>query len=170
MFFSIASGKADKPKRVASLSFEIGNFQKGGAEESQDSTPELSKQPRAKNITDLGTWKITRYYTPVKGQTKYFSGSYSKDFYINCQGDCLVTANGYRLKEEDEFKVVACPPTIKFGTRLQIESIGEVICHDRGGAIKGKRLDLWAGIGQKGLDNIYSRPETSGYHKVTLIQ
>lgn len=117
----------------------------------------------------LGTWKITRYYTPVKGQNKYFNGSYAKDYKINCQGDCLVTADGTHLDEAMEYKVAACPPNMKFGDKLYIEKIGVLTCHDRGGAIKGKRLDVWAGIGEKGLQNIYDRPETSGYHKIYKI-
>lgn len=122
-----------------------------------------------KEQKSIGTWKITRYYTPIKDQKRYFSGNFANDFYVNCSGDCLVTANGYRLAEKDEYKVVACPSTIKFGTHLHIDGIGEVVCHDRGGAIKGKRLDVWAGIGDRGLDNIYARPETSGYHEVSII-
>ena len=127
------------------------------------------EDPNELEKKSIGTWKITRYYTPVKGQKRYFIGNFSRDFRINCSGDCLVTANGYRLAEQDEYKAVACPPSLKFGTRLHIDGIGEVVCQDRGGAIKGKRLDVWAGIGDRGLDNIYARPETSGYHQVFLI-
>lgn len=118
---------------------------------------------------DLGKWRITRYYTPVKGQKRYFGGSYASDFYVNCSGDCLVTASGYTLKAEDAYKVMACPKTMPFGTKLWIENIGDVICEDRGGAIKGKRLDVWSGIGDTGLDNLYNRPETSGYLQVYKI-
>lgn len=92
-------------------------------------------------------WRITRYYTPTIGQSYYFSGSYEEDFKINCSGDCRVTAAGYHLEPEDAFKVAACPPEIPFGARIEIEGIGIVTCQDRGGAIKDKRLDVWAGIG-----------------------
>jgi Uncharacterized protein conserved in bacteria len=55
---------------------------------------------------------------------------------MNCSGDCFVTANGYKLSQKDEYKVAACPKTFKLGTILNIDGIGDVVCHDRGGAIK----------------------------------
>lgn len=96
----------------------------------------------------IGEWKITSYYLPQKGQSKYYNGSYEADMYVNCQGSCDTTASGYKLKKEDAFKIVACPPEFKLGTKFYIEGLGEVTCEDRGGAIKGKRLDLWSGIGE----------------------
>lgn len=105
-------------------------------------------------------WYISMYYTPVKGQLSYFNGDYSGDYTMNCHGDCLVTASGYRLKEEDKYQVIACPPPIKFGTKIMIKLPSDhplypnkewtATCQDRGGAIKGKRLDLWSGIGVAG--------------------
>lgn len=38
---------------------------------------------------------------------------------------------------------IACPKKFKFGTRLFIEGVGERVCMDRGGHIKGHRLDLY---------------------------
>lgn len=92
---------------------------------------------------------------------------YQMDFKVNCSGDCLVTADGYRLKPEDAMKVAACPPDMPFATRLLIEGIGQVVCHDRGGAIKEKRLDVWAGIGMDGLRNI--RDGKAGILSVTVL-
>ena len=76
---------------------------------------------------------------------------------MNCGGDCLHTASGHLLTRDDTWKIVACPPEFKMGTKLHIEDVGDVVCRDRGGAIKKKRLDLWAGIGDEGLDNIYRK-------------
>ena len=112
-------------------------------------------------------WNITRYYTPVPGQLRYYRKTYEEDFEINCQGDCFVTTNGYRLKAEDSFKVAACPPEVKFGTRIEIEGIGEVTCQDRGGAIKEKRLDVWAGVGTDALYNMGRYP--AGYLRVRFL-
>ncbi len=103
----------------------------------------------------------------MPGQKRYVNGNYARDKNINCgKGDCLDTANGYRLEDKDEYKVAACPSNMKLGTHLIIDGIGEVVCQDRGGAIRGKHLDVWAGIGDRGLDNFYNRPETSGQHNV----
>ena len=88
---------------------------------------------------------------------------------MNCSGDCLITASGYRLEKKDAYKIAACPPNFKLGTKIYVTAIGELTCEDRGGAIKGMRLDIWSGIGDEGLDNLYNRPETSGFHKVYII-
>lgn len=123
------------------------------------------------NKTYIGTWGISRYYSPVKGQKRYYNKNYANDKAMNCgPGDCLDTASGYRLSDKDSFKVVACPKTFKFGTKFEIQDIGIVVCEDRGGAIKGKRLDLWAGIGDQGVTNIYTRKETAGQKKVWQLQ
>lgn len=94
----------------------------------------------------LGKWYITTYYTPLLDQ-KRTDRNIARDLKINCSGDCLVTASGYKLTHEDKFKVVACPPAFPFGTQFDIEGTGIVRCEDRGGAIKGQHLDLWVGIG-----------------------
>jgi len=112
-------------------------------------------------------WNITRYYTPVRGQLRYFRKTYEEDFVVNCHGDCLSTANSYKLKKSDAFKIAACPPGIAFGTRIEIEGIGVVTCQDRGGAIKNKRLDVWAGIGEEALLNLTKYP--AGYLRIRFL-
>lgn len=100
------------------------------------------------------TFNITRYYTPVPGQPRYFRNSYEEDFKVNCSGDCLVTSSGYRLKDEDSFKVAACPPQFSFGQKILLEEYGEVTCQDRGSAIQKNRIDIWSGRGIQGLENL----------------
>lgn len=98
-------------------------------------------------------WKVSTYYTPVRDQLSYFLGSYERDYAMNCQGDCLITASGYRLSEKDKYKIVACPREIPLGTKFKLEYKDyflDVRCEDRGGSIKGKRLDLWVGYGVSG--------------------
>lgn len=51
-----------------------------------------------------------------------------------------VTASGKKVQEG---VTVACPPSMKFGTKLHIESVGYRVCEDRGGAIKEGRLDVY---------------------------
>ena len=51
-----------------------------------------------------------------------------------------VTASGKKVKEGI---TIACPPQIELGTKLYIEDIGVRICEDRGGKIKGAKLDLY---------------------------
>jgi 3D (Asp-Asp-Asp) domain-containing protein len=51
-----------------------------------------------------------------------------------------ITASGKRVEAG---VTIACPKEIPFGTRVEIEGVGERVCHDRGGAIKGRKLDLY---------------------------
>jgi 3D (Asp-Asp-Asp) domain-containing protein len=52
-----------------------------------------------------------------------------------------LTARGTRAR----YGVCAADPMIPFGTRLWVEGYGLAIVEDRGGAIRGDRLDLWFG-------------------------
>jgi len=66
-----------------------------------------------------------------------------------CGGKCccgqyggkLVTASGYKIKAGD--KLCAAPRNLKFGTMIDIPGYGRVPVLDRGGAIKGNRLDVY---------------------------
>lgn len=102
----------------------------------------------------LQLFSVSRYYTPVRGQSVYYRDTYEQDFKVNCHGDCFTTAWGYKLKPSDALKVVACPPKYELGTKFWIDGYGELLCVDRGGAIKGNRIDVWAGIAEEGLVNI----------------
>lgn len=114
----------------------------------------------------IGVYNVSRYYSPMPGQKSYYlNRTYEADLAMNTSGDPLVTASGYRLTAQDAHRAVACPPNFKLGTRLFIEWIGNVTCHDRWGAIKGKRLDLWAGIGEQGLENVYRYARTYAWPK-----
>lgn len=82
---------------------------------------------------------------------------YLADFEINCQGNCLSTASTYKLKPSDAYRVVACPKKYPFGTKFIVNGSSST-CWDRGGAITEDgntvRLDIWSGIGTRGLENI----------------
>jgi 3D (Asp-Asp-Asp) domain-containing protein len=51
-----------------------------------------------------------------------------------------ITASGEHVREN---YTIACPPSLPFGQRLEIEGIGERVCTDRGGSIKEGRLDIY---------------------------
>jgi len=54
-----------------------------------------------------------------------------------------ITASGHKIQSGDKF--VAAPKEYPFGTRMQIHGYSDsiVIVQDRGGAIKGNRLDVF---------------------------
>lgn len=115
----------------------------------------------------IGQYYTTGYYSPLKFQDAYYSWSYEKDKRMNCgEGSCFHTADGYELSAKDELAVVACPRDIDMGTHLFIEWLWEVVCHDRGGSIAKKRLDVWNGIGDTGLNNIKKWAFRDGIYKV----
>jgi 3D (Asp-Asp-Asp) domain-containing protein len=51
-----------------------------------------------------------------------------------------ITASGELVREGI---TAACPPSLAFGTRLDVEGVGERVCTDRGGAIGEGRLDIY---------------------------
>ncbi|NOL36773.1 hypothetical protein FJP00_10045 [Bacillus safensis] len=54
--------------------------------------------------------------------------------------DYGITASGVTTKQGI---TIACPPYMEFGTKLYIEDVGLRVCQDRGGDIKGNRLDVF---------------------------
>ena len=103
-------------------------------------------------------FRFTRYYSPVRWQKiRYTSEEY--DFHMNCQWNCLTTADWHQLKQKEAWKVVACPNEFKAWTKLYIENYWEVVCHDRGAWINKDKngvyhLDLWCGIWEQWVLNI----------------
>ena len=51
-----------------------------------------------------------------------------------------ITASGLKVEEN---RTLACPPAFPFGTKIAIEGMGEYRCEDRGGAIKGNKIDIF---------------------------
>lgn len=51
-----------------------------------------------------------------------------------------ITASG---AEVSEGRTLACPPSLDFGTVVDIEGVGERVCSDRGSAITEGRLDVY---------------------------
>jgi 3D (Asp-Asp-Asp) domain-containing protein len=72
----------------------------------------------------LGTYRITGYSACVRC----------------CGKSDGITADGTYAPAAKE-RIVAAPREIPFGTRLWIEGVGEVVVHDRGGAIRGQRVE-----------------------------
>jgi 3D (Asp-Asp-Asp) domain-containing protein len=51
-----------------------------------------------------------------------------------------ITSSGIKVGSS---RTLACPPQYPFGTKIQIEGVGTLICEDRGGAIKGNHFDIY---------------------------
>lgn len=60
-----------------------------------------------------------------------------------------ITASGVKAQQGI---TVAADKSIPFGTRIYIEGVGERIVQDRGGVIKGNRIDLYFDNHQSALN------------------
>ena len=96
-----------------------------------------------------GDYVLSAYYSPLPGQNYYATGSYASEIVLN--GGGIITASG-RYVDEIPYAFVAAPPCFEFGEIIQVENLGYFKVLDRGGAIKGNRLDVWVGYGNEGLN------------------
>ncbi|MEK4311769.1 3D domain-containing protein [Bacillus sp. FSL P2-0092] len=100
------------------------------------------KKPTVKHQTQS---KTKRPASKTYEVTAYTNGAESTDKTPG-HPDYGVTASGARTKTGH---TIACPPSIAFGTRLNIEGIGVRTCEDRGGAITEGHIDLYvAGVSE----------------------
>lgn len=102
---------------------------------------------------------MTRYYAPAPNQTSYepYDKTYEDALRRNCGWDCTNMASK-PTKTEDINKTISCPPEYDIGSKFKMiddawyERI--VTCYDRGGDIKGKRIDLFAWFGENWYQNL----------------
>ncbi len=99
--------------------------------------------------TKVVTASVSRGTTKSKSSTDAPSGG--KEFYVsataytaNCNGCSGITATGINLKANPSLKVIAVDPSvIPLGSKVWVEGYGYAIAGDTGGAIKGKKIDLF---------------------------
>ena len=99
------------------------------------------------NETEIKTFIATAYYSPLPNQQKYYRGSYEADKKLNGEGN--VASDGTPVF----VGMIAAPRTYAFGTKIELEELGVVSVHDRGGAISANngydRIDIWMGYGDE---------------------
>ncbi|MEY2193029.1 3D domain-containing protein [Neobacillus sp. BF23-41] len=62
----------------------------------------------------------------------------------NCKRCSGITAIGLNLKKNPNLKVISVDPkVIKLGTKVYVEGYGYAVAGDTGGAIKGKKIDIF---------------------------
>jgi peptidoglycan hydrolase-like protein with peptidoglycan-binding domain/3D (Asp-Asp-Asp) domain-containing protein len=108
------------------------------------SDPEVVKE-EAQVSSYTADFICSAYYSPLPGQNRYATGTYAGDIRLN--GNGVHGASGKRVFPG----MVAAPPSFPFGTKMDIAGIGTTEVADRGGAIKGSRLDIWFGAGDDAL-------------------
>ncbi len=102
----------------------------------------IKTEEEIKNDNILAKWK-------VKQEEKWKKLSYER-FIVNasaytasadeCGNSKGITASGIMVEEK---RTLACPPEYPFGTIIEIEGMGRYRCEDRGGAIKGNKVDIY---------------------------
>ena len=98
----------------------------------QSTTARASRGESSKSVS-LGSYKVTAYCDCHK-----CCGVWSIKGY---KGGKRVPADWEPIESGDKF--AAAPKSIPFGTVLDIPGYGRVPVRDRGGAIKGKRIDVF---------------------------
>lgn len=137
----ITQGEAGKVART----YEI-TKKNGKVVEKVIKSEEVIQKPITK-VVAVGTKVVTASVSRSKGS----ASSSSKEFYVtataytaNCSGCSGVTATGLALS--DGMKVIAVDPNvIPLGTKVWVEGYGNAIAADKGGAIKGNKIDVFVG-------------------------
>ncbi|WP_071460875.1 3D domain-containing protein [Bacillus massilinigeriensis] len=71
----------------------------------------------------------------------------------NCRGCSGITATGFNLKKNPNAKVISVDPrVIKLGTRVYVPGYGYAVAADKGGHIKGNRIDLFMSSHQRAIN------------------
>jgi len=105
-------------------------------EPNQSSEVEMESDVCAKPVRQsLGFFEVTAYCPCEKCCGEYADG---------------ITASGHMIQAGDKF--CAADPMISFGLKLEILGYGFVPVLDRGGAIKGRKLDVFFNTHQEALE------------------
>lgn len=125
---------------------------------------EVSRKVVSEKVTKAPTKKVVAVGTKVvtasvsRGQNE--AAPSGKEFYVtataytaNCTGCSGVTKTGINLKANPNVKVVAVDPSvIPLGSKVWVEGYGYAVAGDTGGAIKGKKVDLFIPSKSKAYD------------------
>ncbi len=87
----------------------------------------------------------TAYYAPLPDQSWYATGSYEGDIRLNGTG---ITKSG---KVVERGHIAADWDVLPQGTVVYVPGYGRGVVEDIGGAIKGKRIDVFMGYGEDAL-------------------
>ncbi|MGE6377660.1 3D domain-containing protein [Peribacillus muralis] len=102
--------------------------------------PSNSTKPKAKTTSS----SAKKYKTITVKATAYTA---------NCKGCSGITATGLNLKKNPKVKAISVDPkVIPLGTKVHVEGYGEAIAADKGGAIKGNKIDVFYSSQSKALD------------------
>jgi 3D (Asp-Asp-Asp) domain-containing protein len=107
---------------------------------SQVSTEEVkTEEVKIEEKNQIETKKVVDNTNLPKGKFIINASAYTASA-DECGKSDGITASGKKVKKNE---TIACPKSFAFGTKVNIEGHGTYICQDRGGAIKGNKIDIY---------------------------
>jgi 3D (Asp-Asp-Asp) domain-containing protein len=108
----------------------------------------LIYNPTAKAVTKNTKATAVKDISKSKAQTPKKSAKVitvkATAYTASCAGCTGITKTGFNLKANPTKKIIAVDPTIiPLGSKVYVEGYGKAIAADIGGAIKGKRIDVF---------------------------
>jgi uncharacterized protein YabE (DUF348 family) len=124
-----------------------------GKEVSRNLVSETKVRDKMDKVVAMGTKEIAVQVsrgTPAAARQASDKSS-GKEFFVSstaytasCNGCSGITATGYNLKANPNAKVIAVDPSvIPLGTKVYVEGYGYAVAADKGGAIKGNKIDVF---------------------------
>jgi uncharacterized protein YabE (DUF348 family) len=125
-----------------------------GKEVSRNLVSETKIRDKKDKIVAMGTKEIAVQVsrgTPAAAASQASDKPSGKEFYVSstaytasCNGCSGITATGLNLKANPNAKVIAVDPSvIPLGTKVYVEGYGYAVAADKGGAIKGNKIDVF---------------------------
>lgn len=160
---------AEKAKKIAAEKAKKAELAKIAEEKRK---LELVQAAEKKRLADLESKRVAKTKAKeeakkndtekvVASRSSNYQSNYQVTFYTaRCTGCSGITANGTDVRNtiyHQGYRVVAAPPNIALGTKLRITfangSTMDAIAADRGGAIKGKILDILVSTQSEAIAN-----------------
>jgi 3D (Asp-Asp-Asp) domain-containing protein len=141
----IENGLPSIPIKIASYEFKKDSFLFDWTftiENQQEENKEAVAAPLSPEEKILDRWKKKQAHLWTNLPKEKFTVNASA--YTAAADECGksdgVTASGLKVAQK---RTLACPASFPFGTKIAIEGMGEFRCEDRGGAIKGNKVDIY---------------------------
>ncbi|MBL5768924.1 hypothetical protein B5V88_16230 [Heyndrickxia sporothermodurans] len=116
-----------------------------GKEVSRKLMNEKTLKESKEKIVNVGTKVVTAQVSRGEseaGGTEYYVSSTA--YTANCNGCSGQTATGINLRSNPNLKIIAVDPNfIPLGTKVYVEGYGYAVAADTGGAIKGRKIDVF---------------------------
>jgi 3D (Asp-Asp-Asp) domain-containing protein len=141
----IESGLPAIPVKIASYDFKKDPFSLDWTftiENKQGENKEVTTAPLSPEEKMLERWKKKQghLWTALPKEKFTVNASAYTAAADECGKSDGITASGLKVAQK---RTLACPSSFPFGTKIAIEGMGEFRCEDRGGAIKGNKVDIY---------------------------